>query len=132
MPTQNPPISLGHIDPANIIQKRRIHTASPTIFPNGTTISKLFDDGIYQGRVIAHDARRKLYRILYTDGDAEELSQLEIDKLLHLEHQRARHTSPLERLEHSYYATKASRRPFFAQATYGLALAVTRWTTMVI
>ena len=126
VPTQNPPISLGHIDPANIIQKRRIHTASPTIFPNGTTISKLFDDGIYQGKVIAHDARRKLYRILYTDGDAEELSHLEIDKLLHLEHQRARHTSPLERLEHSYYATKASRRPFSTQATYGLALAVTQ------
>ena len=32
----------------------------------------------YKGKIFQHDAREKLYKILYKDGDAEELSHEEV------------------------------------------------------
>ena len=36
----------------------------------------------YQGKIVQHDAREQLYKTLYEDGDAEELSHEEVIKYI--------------------------------------------------
>ena len=48
----------------------------------GTTIYKSFDGDEYKGKIINYDHNYQLYKILYEDGDSEELWHDEVTKLL--------------------------------------------------
>ena len=59
-------------------------------FPIGTAVYKYFfnpasgTDQLFSGRVIGYDARRRWFRIEWSDGDAEEMTVTEVKK--HLQH----------------------------------------------
>jgi len=46
----------------------------------GMIIYKQFHSKTYQGKIVQNDACEKLYKILYEDGDAEEMSHEEVIK----------------------------------------------------
>ena len=71
----------------------------PLPYPNGTVIAKVFDNTVYNGTIHHHDARRNLYKIIYTDGDSEELTHSEVAKELHLEKKRL--SKPARLLTHA-------------------------------
>ena len=52
-----------------------------TRFPVGTKIFKVFNDVEYKGTVTGYDHKRKLYHILYEDGDAEDFYHNEVRDL---------------------------------------------------
>ena len=64
----------------------RLPVPTNGIFPNGTVIHHLFKkDGDrhrtwLKGLITTYDAERKLYMVLYTDGDSEEMEYAEIVK----------------------------------------------------
>ena len=45
----------------------------------GTKIYKEFSDGFYKGRVDRFDKKHKLYKIIYTDGDYEDMTESDVE-----------------------------------------------------
>ena len=66
-------------------------TQQNIIYNTGTTILKSFSGKNYLGRIINYDARHKYYRIEYSDGDGEDLTQEEVTPLLWKSYQNSRH-----------------------------------------
>jgi Lamin-B receptor of TUDOR domain len=57
-----------------------------TEYPVGTKMARLFKannvEEYYSGRVTGFDIKKKWYRVIYDDGDAEELSRSELRKAI--------------------------------------------------
>jgi hypothetical protein len=56
----------------------RATTAATLVFINGTIISRRFSDGIHEGEIKQYDPKEKYYKVLYKDGDTEEMTHAEI------------------------------------------------------
>jgi len=48
----------------------------------GTVVAKEFSDGNYNGKITNYDSKNNLYRIVYSDGDSEDLNESEVAHLL--------------------------------------------------
>jgi hypothetical protein len=56
----------------------RATTAATLVFSNGTIISRRFSDGIHEGEIKQYDPKEKYYKVLYKDGDIEEMTHAEV------------------------------------------------------
>ena len=71
----------GHTPPVQTFEHRRTSIAKETeVYPNGTTIRKLFGKYVHTGTVIAYNTANRYYFIEYDDGDTEEMTRTEVDK----------------------------------------------------
>jgi hypothetical protein len=53
----------------------RSTTAATLVYINRTIISRRFRDGIHEGEIKQYDPKEKYYKVLYQDGDTEEMTQ---------------------------------------------------------
>lgn len=66
-------------EPKLILDKPEpIKTDDSGSFPLGTKIHKLFGNEKFTGKVVKYDDEEKLYKILYDDGDEEEMDHGEV------------------------------------------------------
>ena len=79
-------------------------------FPNGTVITKVFYKTVHKGNVIHHDACRKLFEIVYSNGNSEEMSHNKVAKELHLEKQRTSKPTQLPTHNKNWTAQNSGRR----------------------
>jgi hypothetical protein len=56
----------------------RSTTAATLVYINGTIIRQRFRDGIHEGEIKQYDPKEKHYKVLYKDGDTEEMTHSEI------------------------------------------------------
>jgi hypothetical protein len=61
---------------------RREEAKKEVPFAKGAIFSKVFDDGVYTGTVVAYRPKDELYHVQYNDGDEEDLT---VDELLNCE-----------------------------------------------
>ena len=74
----------------------------------GMIIYKQFKNKNYQGIIVQHDARKKLYKILNEDGDAEEMSHGEVIKYTKAPIKIL--STRFQRIEHEYWTAQQSGR----------------------
>jgi hypothetical protein len=56
----------------------RSTTAATLVYINGTIIRRRFRDGIHEGEIKQYDPKEKYHKVLYKDGDTEEMTHSEI------------------------------------------------------
>jgi hypothetical protein len=64
------------VDPPKCVT--RSTTAATLVYMNGTIIRRRFSDGIHEGKIKQYDPKEKYYKVLYKDGDTEEMTHSEI------------------------------------------------------
>ena len=76
-------------------------------FTVGTRMAKYFFDGEqdrpYGGKVTAFDSKKRLYSVLYDDGDVEKMSEEELGKLVVTPTQQDSSLMPLFRVPFTVY-----------------------------
>jgi hypothetical protein len=84
-PARAPRAARAAAPPAAAASPDAAAAAAPPPAPEalvGTTLRKCFRDGWFAGKVMSYDAERRYFKIVYSDGDGEEMSASDLRRTL--------------------------------------------------